>query len=1340
MPMTFWKPKPRGKERSENSSASESGDSPTSTTKQSQQSQIPVPADGSHPAQTSSSRRNEPGHSSSPGLGTSIGQNAERYNGIDRPVQPMAALDYQPPGYRGLPPPSSSSKRIYNMPVSNAQTNYDALYTRNALDTFKFGSPSITTVTDASSQVDPLSSEEEFPHHAADTTPRPSLAVHPEGIRSHPSQVTSSSDRSSLVSHRPVRSDASSTHTFGTRSHASGSAPSLSGLNHGDRPQAGPGASQEPVSDDEPHIIHHHPPYINSIYSSSSADTFSTREEFYYFDEDDVSDPEIYVSSARSDDAGSYDQSYWDPPPDQDSFIADYLSNRRGSNPIPIPGAQEGQFQGRDREDSVATVRYPTPSAPGPSPIAPMSPTAIAPNPLSLPANYSDWDQRRRAIQERIDPPATARLHPPVHAIDYGAIPLPSLAGPSTSHGGNDHGVMDFDMKEWGNISVGIKGQADLGNVDAATTGNGYRLWPLIGDARRPSVAETINDTFQKHALAFKDQDWSFRKDKADGSTPVKKRNTFIPFHERPVKGGPPWRGMAVGQTEYWRNELTGMYKVERLEIVASENRPPQQRLSVHHQRDGSRQTQRPIPGLPFDPHNGPTTTIHKHSKAAAFSLSRHYRDKSQSSKSADRRANSSKVQPLRNAVYINGKKTAMILLAPRKVQEAYTSTTTTRKLESHGLLDDAHRSRDLERWRRLAEEDEKLKEKQKMKEKVKREKEMEKQRKAAEEKAKKDKGKGRARGQESMPETSSITQIETTSSTMGTSQARPQTAPGPPSAPSTQAAPGDDPTPVNGRSRYIRPTNITAPPLQHPTISSSSSITVPVVEMDAPTSSNHVLPLSTVMPSSDAQSGSSRLEAPQLEHSVSTASEHTMVNPVELYPSSRYRGEEGEEEIDEEDEQLGLAPRRRKRTPHNEAYNSLSPESIDSFAAQQDNHSRGFLSLLSGRNASSRTLHVDSPYNPPWLSAPSRPNNHEMQMQVVAGLNTSFQGVGLLPTDKEIREGKRRKALKNQSRDGAKTERKYTKEKDIFVDLPDDALYMLLPLWPSETDPVSTRDHPFEAPIIPISERLYALVYYKPYYPPEYSGKSKNRDKPRKSRSSPTNSQDGIYIDERNVLMSQFYIGARLVTYKDLEGSNVRVPELGLSVMGPPQEAFDAIPFNTQLFESKDKGDRKGKGRDKAEGKEKNFWDYIIGSYQSRDHPVEFYPDGFKKMGLATQTEDEDEDNNAVGPSGTNGTGSGSGSQEGSIRGVASNNASTSSLPSVLSNRSSRADIDEIAPFGEPDPSNAPAPSIQYPLNSEERPIEEPPIILTPLGRAVLEMAFMGALAVTGFAPQPFW
>lgn len=459
------------------------------------------------------------------------------------------------------------------MPGPAAQTNYDELYTRHALETFKFGSPSITTMTDTSS-VDPLSSEEDFLPPAVDTTPRPSLAVHTEGIRSHPSQVTSPSDRSSLASHRPARSDATSIHTFGARSPASVSASSLVNSTGNGQIQSGQENSQEQSSDDEPRVRYYTSPYVESIYSSSLDSTF-TREDFYNFDDEDFSDPDPEVSSAQYDDADSYDQSYFNPPPEQDSFRAAYLARRRGSSPIPIPGAQEGQPQGRDREDSVATVKLPMPSAPGPSTIGPISPTSVAPNPLSLPANGADWGQRRRAIQDKIDSPAVARSHPPIHGFDYASAALPNIAGtsaagPSTSQPGINDLIVDFDPNEWKNLSLGIKDLHDVAAKPSGMADTSIGWWSRLGpnDARRPSIASTINDTFQKHALAFKDQDWSFRKDKADGSVQIKKkRNTFTPFNERPPKRGPPWRGMEIGQTEYWRNELTGLYKVERMEI-----------------------------------------------------------------------------------------------------------------------------------------------------------------------------------------------------------------------------------------------------------------------------------------------------------------------------------------------------------------------------------------------------------------------------------------------------------------------------------------------------------------------------------------------------------------------------------------------------------------------------------------------------------------------------------------------------------------------------------------------------------------------------------------------------
>lgn len=495
--------------------------------------------------------------------------------------RPVAAIDYRPPASRDLAA-VHTSKPIYNGTVPNAQTGYDDLFNRNALDTFKFGSPSISTMTDTSSQVDPHSSLEEFPHPGADTTPRPSLAVHPEGIRGRlppVPPVPSSSHPYPGTRHRPGRSDASSAHTFGTTTSASASVSSLVNPSSNDLSRTRQEeVSQEQSSDDEPHIRYYHPPSLGSLPSLSSVDSTYSREEFYYYDDEDLSDPDI--GPAHQDDSDSFDESYWNIPPDQDSFVADYLSQRRGSNPIPIPGVQDGHSQGREREDSVATIKYPLTSAPGPSRMDRMSLSAVASGSTSLPAPDAAWDQR---VYGRRDSPTAARSYPPILAMDYGSAPPPHFVQPFeplTSHPDNDNVAMDFDPLEWGNIASGIKGGADLGDVDAAPLGaeNVHTLWSRFGpnDApRRPSVASTIYDTFQKHALAFKDQDWSFRKDKADGSALAKKkRNTFIPFNERHLKRGPPWRGMTIGQMEYWRNELTGMYKVERLEIPGMSDSP----------------------------------------------------------------------------------------------------------------------------------------------------------------------------------------------------------------------------------------------------------------------------------------------------------------------------------------------------------------------------------------------------------------------------------------------------------------------------------------------------------------------------------------------------------------------------------------------------------------------------------------------------------------------------------------------------------------------------------------------------------------------------------------------
>ena len=474
------------------------------------------------------------------------------------PSRPMSLLDYQPLESRTLPP---SSKRIPG-PVS--QPTQDEYYTRNELATFKFGSPRTTSMTETYSQIDPLSSEEEFPPHEADTTPRPSLVVHTGAPLSSPSRAFNLSDQYLPADTRPIQSGAP-INTATIRSLTSTSTPSLVNPSDRDSSQSRAEMSSEQSSDDEPRAVYYTFPYVESI-SSSSTDSNSTRN---LYDDEDFSDTDLETSSALIDEVDSFDQSYWDMPPNQD-FIANYLTQRRASNPIAIPGAQEGFHQGRDREDSLTTVMFPTPSAPSSSNLSPRSPTAPTLNALSLPNNEADWGQRRRAIRNRLETSA-AGVHPSIQVLDFVTSPNHTSVSRGTPATHLNDTALEFDMSEWKDISSGIKGGGDLRDVGAAprdpVNPNFWSRFTPYDALRRPSVASTINDTFQKHALAYKDQDWSFKKEKGDRTAYSKKRNTFIPFHERPLKKGKPWKGMTVGQIEYWHNDLTGIYKVERLGI-----------------------------------------------------------------------------------------------------------------------------------------------------------------------------------------------------------------------------------------------------------------------------------------------------------------------------------------------------------------------------------------------------------------------------------------------------------------------------------------------------------------------------------------------------------------------------------------------------------------------------------------------------------------------------------------------------------------------------------------------------------------------------------------------------
>lgn len=510
-----------------------------------------------------------------------------------------------------------------------------------------------------------------------------------------------------------------------------------------------------------------------------------------------------------------------------------------------------------------------------------------------------------------------------------------------------------------------------------------------------------------------------------------------------------------------------------------------------------------------------------------------------------------------------------MILLAPRRVQVAFTSTTTTRKLEYHGLLDDDRtgtgsdsRDRDREKDRdRVRRNKEREREKEKE-----RQKEREKRKKAEEIKAK---GKGRQAMDDSTLATSSSGSITSGSTLISTSMMPP-----PASAPS----------------------------------------------------------LHTYPPSSTASLNSSSSREPTFDRIISRDSS--------LASRRRRRVRDPLDVSDSDDDDP-----RPTRTPHSEVYGTVDASAIEQMRPRQDadhDPSAGFLKRVFRGRAN---IPLPGPSNgqrpsnfePPWMTMASR-NKQEQQQRVVDNLNTSFKDVGLLPSthkDKPKHGSQKTKKIASGSSNSV----------DIFQDVPPESLYMLLPLWPGSTDPVSERKAPnYVKPVIPNEQRQYLLVYYKvPLDAPEE--RRREPESKKRSRNSPTSSHDSQTKrdDQRaSILLSTFHISGRLVSYKDLQGSGVRVPDEGLSIAGPLEAAFNSMPISVR---------------------DEGLFEFVLGVCHSREVGIEFHPDGLVRMGLCIQTSEPVE-----GP------------------------------------------------------------------RSEEDEVPEPDFELTPLGRAVLEMAWLGAMALTSF------
>ncbi|KAJ7612343.1 hypothetical protein DFH06DRAFT_1484945 [Mycena polygramma] len=329
---------------------------------------------------------------------------------------------------------------------------------------------------------------------------------------------------------------------------------------------------------------------------------------------------------------------------------------------------------------------------------------------------------------------------------------------------------------------------------------------------------------------------------------------------------------------------------------------------------------------------------------------------------------------------------------------------------------------------------------------------------------------------------------------------------------------------------------------------------------------------------------------------------------------------------LDDDEDSDAEQPAASSRTTHNEAFSSMDASSIDQMVLAQDaryGEPNSVLSRILRRAPIHPVVHAAPPqvYIPPWVTLQSRVKQEERRRRQ---LSNSFEDVGLLPPKKSTDKMRAKKAPVGV---------------DIFAQVPSDALFMLLPLWPGPTDPVSERNATRAPHEIPTEQRQYLLVSYKPTDEralPGESGKASKRDEERANNHSSSADDAGAGPGCDTLL----HISARLVSHADLQGSGLRVPDEGLAVLGPWHEAWLSMP----QIATRDHGL------------------LVIGTCASREAGVEFDPEGLVKMGLCIPV----------------------------------------------------------------------PPDIAADDGLQEEPVAE----LTPIGKAVLEMVWIGCVAVTSFGP----
>ncbi|KAF8813870.1 hypothetical protein BYT27DRAFT_7131049 [Phlegmacium glaucopus] len=1182
---------------------------------------------------------------------------------------------------RSLAPPPTSPSRAPKMFHSNHSDMY------NDLNTFSFGAaPSCSSSSSSLLPVDPLSQpcDDPDPNELGiipDTTPRPSV-VGTQQPRSHQSQQSLQVEFNKLPA-RPSRttsnkasgkkpqerdSDTASTHTFGnfysSASLSSGSRPSDTDSRTASRTSGRSNSTHQTSEDDlssDEELDGRHPlpaelssPDLAFGYRHPNQDpsVYSSEEEFDVYNDDYDHDPEtgIEIDSVAhpGSDRGTIDYHT----ASRESVPFEY-AERRGSQALPITSSSDrsssdrSYLENRARQNSLATLRRPSRSldelysfnfATASSSSVSRTEHPSPPAPTSVPQSEGDWrDLRKRSIQRDKDPPSISSHNSnnigATSASNQGASELDGFDSSWMQQYGVN-GVVGFDLSEMQDIVV------EDGTAVRSSNNFPFRKGSATSAFRRQSTVSSNNvDIMYRHATGqwasqkYRDQRrmWTFMKEQdrlpdegvyvrqnshnhiererpsissffasRPSSSATLEPGVVIPFfdgsRDREKTTGKEkaskeiWRGMPLDSEEFWNNQATGRFRVHRKNAPCPEpGKPPQHRLNITFIR-----TPYVVNPVTREVIDGPAVTIHRHSQAGAFSISRHFRSKSlpnssNASVSLRGTVSSSRGQPsFKDSPDGPKKKSNMILLGTRKVQKAYTSTNTTRKLESHGLLDESGRAspRDVER--------------------MKREHEREMRAKAKENKDKDKDKKERGKSKEKKKGVSAIKKI---------------------------TSKGETSSKISTPEQGLRDSSGSSAGSVSNALSSSGSVGT-----------------SSAMTTPDPSEGTSSRGSigPSVFSYETTSSDRTILRATPFHHRKRHPYDIGDDSSDE-------TPKYPTRTPHRETYAVLPPEVFES-ARHQEHPTHGLFGWGKSRGSNQighRPNPYEASYNPPWPVTTPRINS-ETRKGIVDDLNMSFQDVGLLPAIGEIKNShsgqiKRRREREQQQQQQQIMHSSRRQEAEIFDDVPSDALCMLLPLWPGETDPTSVRKYPFAPPPLSPDSRQYVLVYYKvqpqPAVPHE-EGKPKPGEKKR-SRNSPTSSHDSTNKrEERGVLLNNFYVGARIVSHRELQGTGIRIPDVGLAVSGPLEEAYSNMPPAIPC------GD---------------YIHYILGVCNSRDAGIDFLQEGFEKMGLSRSMPNPN--------------------------------------PVAADDDDDCQSLDTVA-------------------------------VLTPLGRAVMEMAWLGGLALTSFNP----